>query len=77
MEPIEFPEQNFVWKASDPKHIPLPSYVNDRETISRWQLTFRERVAVLLTGRLWLRQCNYGARLQPQLVQVGTPFVTS
>jgi hypothetical protein len=74
MKPSSFPQSNVVFAKDQPEYLPLPAYRNDRETISRWQLTWRERLAVLLGGVIWLRQCNFGQPLQPQLPQVKTPF---
>jgi hypothetical protein len=75
MTPVEFPEQNKTWAKDQPEYRPLPSFCNDRETISCWQLDWRERVSVLLRGRIWLRQSNFGRALQPQLLQIESPFV--
>ena len=66
MKPIQFPEQTMVWAENQPPYLPLPAYTDDRETISLWALTWRERIRALFTGRLWLRQLNFGAALQPQ-----------
>jgi hypothetical protein len=73
--PIEFPEQTVVWAKNQPPYLPLPAHTNERETISCWQLTWRERLTVLLKGRLWLRQLNFGEPLQPQCPSIETPFV--
>lgn len=75
MTPIEFRHQNIVIAKDQPPYLPLPAFVNDRETISLWRLTWRERVRVLLTGRLWLRQMNFGRALQPQAPCVESPFL--
>ena len=77
MKPIRFPEQTVVWAENQPPYLPLPAYTNDSETISQWQMTWRERIAVLFSGRLWLRQMNFGAALQPQVIQVESPFSPS
>jgi len=74
MKPIDFPEQNRVWAKDQPPYLPLPAYTNERETISCWQLSWRERLTVLFRGRLWLRQCNFGQKLQPQAPTVESPF---
>ncbi len=75
MKPIEFPEQTTVWGKDQAKdYQPLPAYTNERETISCWQLTWRERFKLLAGGKLWLRQCNFGWPLQAQLPQVEDPF---
>ena len=75
MNPIEFSEQNIVWAKDQKPYLPLPAFTNERETISCWRLTWRERLKLLVTGRLWLRQVNCGARLQPQAPTVDRPFV--
>jgi hypothetical protein len=75
MTPIEFPEQTIVWAKNQPPYLPLPAYTDDTQTISCWSLTWGERLAVLFKGRLWLRQMNFGAALQPQSPSVETPFV--
>lgn len=74
MEPVEFPEQTMVWAKNQPPYLPLPAYTDERETISCWKLTWRERFRVLVSGRLWLRQMNFGAPLQPQAPTVERPF---
>ena len=74
MRPIEFPEQTVVWAKNQPEYQPLPAYTDRRETITLWRLTWRERFWLLVIGQLWLRQCNFGQPLQPQLAQVENPF---
>jgi hypothetical protein len=74
MEPIEFPEQTVVWAKDQPPYLPLPAYTNETETISCWKLTWKERWNVLVLGRLWLRQLNFGAPLQPQCPSIASPF---
>jgi hypothetical protein len=74
MIPIEFPEQTMVWAKDQPPYLPLPAYTGDTETITCWKLTWRERLMVLWRGRLWLRQMNFGERLQPQQPTVESPF---
>jgi len=74
MEPIKFPEQNRVWAENQPPYLPLPAFVNESETISCWALSWRERWLLLWSGRLWLRQMNFGKPLQPQCAQITSPF---
>lgn len=75
MTPIEFPEQTVVWAKNQPPYLPLPAFTNDRETISCWSFTWKERLQVLFFGRMWLRQVNGGAPLQPQAPSVESPFL--
>ena len=74
MKPIGFPEQTRVWAANQPPYLPLPAYSDDRETISLWALTWVERIRILFTGRLWLRQLNFRQPLQPQSPSTRCPF---
>lgn len=74
MKPIEFPEQTQVWAKNQPPYLPLPAYVDGRDTITLWQLTWGERLRLLFMGRLWLRQLNCGQPLQPQLPTLDSPF---
>ena len=50
MKPIEFPQMNRTWAKNQPPYLSLPAYSNDKETISCWKLTLRERIQVLFTG---------------------------
>lgn len=76
MRPIKFPQQTVVWAEDQPPYLPLPAYTDASETISLWQLSWRERLTVLFKGCLWLRQMNFGRPLQPQMLSVETPFIT-
>lgn len=75
MKPINFPEQTVTVARDQPEYLPLPAYQNERETISLWKLTIVERLLLLITGRLWFRQLNFGSPLQPQAPSVSCPFV--
>lgn len=75
MKPIEFPQANMVWAKDQKPYLPLPAHQNEVETISKWKLTWWERIKVVFTGRLWLRQLNFGMPLQPQQPSVHTPFL--
>lgn len=73
MNPIPFPGHNAVYAKDQPEYLPLPAYRNETETVSCWRLTWRERLTVLFTGTLWLRQLNFGHALQPLAPQVERP----
>lgn len=77
MKPIEFAECNTTWAKDQKPFLPLPAFTNDQETISLWQLTWRERITVLFSGRIWHRQSNYKQKLQGVSMSVDTPFITS
>lgn len=75
MTPIEFPQQTTIWAKDQPLYLPLPAYTNKIETISCWKLTWMERIKILFSGKLWLRQMNFGDNLQPQAPCVESPFL--
>lgn len=61
MDPIEFKEQNVVFAKDQPQYRPLPALIKDGpegdiflEVVSCWGLSFRERIRVLFTGRIWV-----------------------
>lgn len=57
MDPIEFKEQNVVFAKDQPQYRPLPALIKpgpEGEVVSCWGLSFRERIRVLFTGRIWV-----------------------
>jgi len=75
MTPVKFPQQTTVWARDQPPYHPLPAYTDNQQTISCWRLTYKERLSVLIFGKLWLRQMNFGKPLQPQELMIKNPFV--
>lgn len=77
MKPVPFPEQTHVFGADQPEYEPLPAHAaRDKfgTVITCWELTTPERLALLNTGRIYVHQLTFGGRLQPQLLQVFSPF---
>jgi hypothetical protein len=74
MMPVSFPQQTMVWAKDQPPYRPLPAYTDDNETVTCWRMTWWERLLILCSGTLWLRQLNFGAPLQPQHPQAVSPF---
>lgn len=75
MKPIspvikEFKQFEKVLAKDQPEYLPLPVLQVDNFTISRWKLSFWERLVVLFTGNLYLQQMNFQQPLQPQLPSV-------
>lgn len=75
MTPTEFDGHNIVYAKDQPQYLPLPAHVSDYDGVvtSCWHLTLRERLKMLLTGRLWLQQMAFGQALQPQRPSVDRP----
>lgn len=59
MQPIKFKEVNKTYAENQPQYIPLPSYVGNAldnkegDVVFCMGLSFKERVKILFTGRLW------------------------
>jgi len=78
MKPITFPEQTKVLgkpaNMTDEECAPLPVCCVEGQVISCWGLTWRERIRVLLGGRLWL--CVLSGQTQPPVwIAASTPFL--
>lgn len=77
MDLIEFPEQTLVVAKDQPQYRPMPAHIDltkpEFPFTCCWQLSWRERLAVLLTGRIWHTVLTFGDRIQPQLLQVVKP----
>lgn len=58
MKPITFKEMNKT--LTKPEHMTdeecksLPVYTDEFQTVSCWKMSFRERIAAVLFGRVWL-----------------------
>ena len=77
MKIVDFKKRNIVFGKDKPEYNPLPAWrgpIPECEVISCWKLSLLERITILFTGVLWLRQLTFGQPLQPQLPQVESPF---
>jgi hypothetical protein len=58
--------QHVVYAADQPEYQPLPVWRKPQgEVVSRWRLTWRERLAALLGRPLYVEVLTYGSPLQP------------
>lgn len=76
MKPIEFEGQNTVFAEHQPEYLPLPAHVlagNQGTTTFCWKLTWRERLKVLRTGKLWHQVLTFKQPLQPQMITAEKP----
>lgn len=74
LQPIDFPECNGLLVCPDdmPECGPLHICRCNGEIISLWAVPWRARLALLLTGRIWLHV--WGITQPPVAVVVGSPF---
>lgn len=76
MTPTTFYGQNTTYAKDQPEYLPLPAHQGcDGVVTSCWQLTMRERLKMLFTGRLWLQQLSFGQPLQPQKPSADRPML--
>ena len=74
MKPVNFEEANQLWKGDGKEVADLPAYVGYGQTISCWELSPEEIELVKETGQIWLSSYNGFDPLQPQSIQVDSPF---
>ncbi len=74
---IEFAEQTVIIAKDQPEYRPLPAYVFVDDPNGRiaccWKLSWRSRLKVLFTGRIWHEILTFKQPLQPQLLVVDKP----
>jgi len=73
MEPIKFKHQNIVFAENQPEYKPLPALkIEGKEgvVISCWGLSFKERVKVLFTGKVWLSLWSFNEPLTPSYMAI-------
>ena len=71
MIPVNFPEVNKTYAKDQPEYQPLPGfYAKDSaqgEFVTCWKLSFRERLRILFTGRMWACLLTFHQPLTPSL----------
>lgn len=81
MQLVEFPEQTVVIAKDQPEYLPLPAHraKNDPKgcVTCCWKMTLRERLRLLWTGRVWHQVLTFNQPLQPQLLMVEKPALSS
>jgi hypothetical protein len=71
MKPKEFPEQNVVFAKDQPQYQPLPAFRNESpqgEVITCWNLSFKERLRVLIKGEIWMSMMTFNKPLTPSFM---------
>ena len=74
-KPTTFPEQTMTWAAMPGDYGALPAYRNEEVSISKWELSAQEIVAILESGAIWL--AVYGGIQPPVYVSPEYPFETT
>lgn len=81
MQLIEFPEQTTIFAKDQPQYLPLPAHVYENDAEGKiafcWRLTLKERLLLLLTGKLWHHVLTFNQPLQPQMLSLAKPRMKS
>lgn len=76
MIPVDFPEvTNRIAEGQD-QYMTLPAHINpgnQGEVTFCWQLTWKERMQLFLTGKLWHSVLTFNQPLQPQVLNIEKP----
>lgn len=73
MKPIKFKEQNCTFAENQPEYLPLPGLKVDSpqgEVIFCMSLSWRERLILLFTGKLWCSLLTFNNPLTPSFFTV-------
>lgn len=66
-----------VFAKDQPEYIPLPAHVTtDGYVISRWRLSWKERLRLFFRGDIYHWQGAFGNPLQPISISVDAPETT-
>lgn len=74
---IDLPEVTLA--KHQPEYVPLPAIIgNDQNGIitTRWTLSWRERIRLLIHGDLWLQQMTFHRGFSPVKLTVTQPDIT-
>lgn len=73
MKPIKFKHQNTTYAVNQDEYMNLPALKLDTEkgeVISCWELSFKERIKILFSGKIWLMLVSFNKRLTPSFLSV-------
>ena len=73
MKPIKFTEQNCTYAEYQEEYLPLPAYRNpepEGHVVSCWKLSLKEKIKVLIHGRVYLSLMTFHKPLQPIIITV-------
>jgi hypothetical protein len=79
VKPIQFPFANKILEKpqgwTDEECNPLPVYNDGQQSISCWELSWKERLTVLVFGRVWLRVVMGHTQPPVLLEAIRTPWL--
>jgi hypothetical protein len=76
MKPVNFDGSNCTYAEDQEEYLSLPAYKHGDEygtVTSCWQMGVRERLKVLLSGKVYLSLLTFNKPLTPQILDVNSP----
>ena len=73
MKALKFPEVNATFAENQSEYLPLPGFKNDSplgEFVFCMGLSFRERLKILFTGKMWVSLLTFNRPLTPSFLTV-------
>jgi hypothetical protein len=75
MKAIQFPEATHVFAKNQAEYLQLPAHKTpDGIVTSCYELTLKERFAILFGAKVWLSIMTFNKPLQPQRLTLERPF---
>ncbi len=75
MKALDFPESNTIFAKNQPEYLQLPAHrTNDGVVTTCYELTWKEKFAILFGAKLWLQQLTFNKPLQPQRPTLEKPI---
>ena len=76
MKAVKFKECNVVYAENQPEYLSLPCHkTEDGELTTCWWFSFKERLLVLLFGKVYLSILTFNEPLQPLKMNVSNPVI--
>lgn len=73
---VKFPGHTTIIAKDQPEYEPMPAHVDITGTVTCcWELSWRERVKILLNGKVWHQILTFGSALQPQRLDADRPVL--
>lgn len=69
MRPTKFKEHNVIYAKNQPEYQQLPALKGEDGTvISCWKLSWKEKIKLLITGKIWLAVMTFNNSFQPVFI---------
>ena len=73
MKPIRFPEVNKTYAKDQPQYQPIPVFEDSSPNgtiVSCWELTWKEKLKIIFTGKIWMGLMCFHKPLTPSILSV-------